>query len=147
MRLLVVARLLCLLAFTCAVAHAQFPPGGVVGGVHGSAPLPKPTGPVRISGGVMRTLLVSEVAAIYPPEAKAAGVQGTIVVRAIIATDGTVQSATLAQGGPDSLAAAAIAAVRQYRYRPYLLNGEPHEVDTTVYVQFRLDVPETAQHH
>jgi protein TonB len=95
----------------------------------------------------MRTLLVSEVAAIYPPEAKAAGVQGTIVVRAIIATDGTVQSATLAQGGPDSLAAAAIAAVRQYRYRPYLLNGEPHEVDTTVYVQFRLDVPETAQHH
>ena len=138
-------RLVCLLLFACAAAHAQMPTGGVMGGAPGSTPPPRPVGPVRISAGVMNGLLLSKVDAIYPPEANPAGVQSIIVVRVIIAKDGSVQSATVAQGGPDSLRDAALVAVRQYRYRPYLLNGEPQEVDTTVHVTFRLAAPVTPQ--
>jgi protein TonB len=75
---------------------------------------------------------------VYPPIAKAAHVGGTVVLHAIIAKDGTIQSLS-AVSGPDMLKGAALDAVRQWKYKPYLLNGDPTEVDTTITVNFNLN--------
>jgi protein TonB len=98
---------------------------------------PKPTGPARISGGVMAGQLESKVTPVYPPIAKAAHVGGTVILRAIISKTGTIENLQ-AISGPDMLKGAALDAVRQWRYKPYLLNGEPTEVDTTITVNFNL---------
>jgi protein TonB len=66
-----------------------------------------------------------------------ARVQGTVVLQAVIGKDGTIRELRLISGHP-MLAPAAIEAVKQWRYRPYLLNGEPVEVDTQVNVNFTL---------
>ena len=88
--------------------------------------------PVRISSAVMQGLLLTKVDPTYPTEAR---VEGTVILHAIIGKDGHVQSLE-AVSGPVLLKGAAIDAVRQWTYRPYLLNGEPVEVDTTVVVEF-----------
>lgn len=95
-------------------------------------------GPVRISGGVMAGMVINKVDPVYPPDAKAAGVQGAVVLVAHIGADGAVQSLQ-AVSGPEVLRRPAIDAVRQWTYRPYLLNGQPTEVQTTVTVNFRLE--------
>ena len=123
-------------------------PGGQVGGVIGSivsataaAAVPKfvPVTPqrVRISQGVTRGLLIQKVEPQYPPLARAARVQGEVVLSAVIDSNGQITNLQLVSGHP-MLVPAAIAAVRQWRYKPYLLNGQPVEVETTITVIFSL---------
>jgi len=96
------------------------------------------SGPTRISGGVMAGQIVSKVNPIYPQEAKEQGIQGTVVLHAIIDRDGTVKELTVISG-PPPLVPSAMDAVRQWVYKPYLLNGEPTEVDTTITVNYSLN--------
>ncbi len=84
--------------------------------------------------------ILTRVDPIYPAEAKSKGIQGVVVLSATIGADGTVQQLSLISGPPD-LGTAALDAVRQWTYRPYLLNGEPTEVNTTVTVNFHLNGP------
>jgi len=115
--------------------------GGVIGGIISSTPVavPKIAAPqrVRVSQGVSAGLLVRRVQPNYPPLARQARIQGQVVLRAVISKDGSIEGLTLVSGHP-MLAPAAIEAVKQWKYRPYLLNGEPVEVDTEVLVNFTL---------
>jgi len=74
---------------------------------------------------------------MYPAIAHAAGVEGTVVLAAVIARDGSIQNLHVVSGSA-MLQQAALDAVRTWRYRPYLLNDEPVEVETTINVIFRL---------
>jgi len=115
--------------------------GGVIGGIISSTPVavPKVATPqrVRVSQGVSQGLLVRKVNPTYPPLARQARISGTVVLRAVISKDGSIENLTLVSGHP-MLAPAAIDAVKQWKYKPYLLNGEPVEVDTEVQVNFTL---------
>jgi protein TonB len=115
--------------------------GGVIGGIISSTPVavPKVATPqrVRVSAGVTSGLLVRRVQPNYPPLARQARIQGTVVLHAVISKDGSIENLTLVSGHP-MLAPAAIEAVKQWKYKPYLLNGEPVEVDTEVQVNFTL---------
>jgi len=120
--------------------------GGVIGGIIGStsnlnvvprAPKPESTMRVRVSQGVSVGRLINKVEPVYPPLARNARVQGQVVLTAIISKDGTIQDLRVLSGHP-LLVQAALDAVRQWRYKPYLLNGEPVEVETTVTVNFTL---------
>jgi len=93
--------------------------------------------PISISSGVSAGLLLHPIQPTYPAIAKAAHVEGTVTVHAIISKTGTIESAS-ATSGPIMLQKAALDAIREARYRPYLLNGQPTEVDTTFVVNFRL---------
>jgi protein TonB len=73
----------------------------------------------------------------YPSIAKQARIQGEVLLRAMISRDGTIENLQVLSGHP-MLASAAVEAVRQWRYRPYVLNGEPEEVETEVTVKFVL---------
>jgi TonB family protein len=95
-------------------------------------------GRVRVSAAVIQGLLISKVNPNYPAEAKAARVQGTVVVHAIIATDGSIQSVDVISRASPLLNQAALDAVKQWKYRPYLLNGTPVEVDTQMNLSFTL---------
>src|SRR5271167_554159 len=101
--------------------------GGVIGGIISSTPVavPKVATPqrVRVSQGVSQGLLIRRVQPNYPPLAKQARIQGQVVLQAEISKDGTIQNLQLISGHP-MLAPAAIEAVKQWRYKPYLLNGE-----------------------
>ncbi|MGA8367199.1 MAG: TonB family protein [Candidatus Acidiferrales bacterium] len=97
---------------------------------------PKPMR-IRVGGNVEQAMLIHQVTPIYPAEAKEAHVQGTVVLHAIIMTDGTIKDLQLVSG-PPMLCQAAMDAVRQWTYKPYLLNGNPVEVDTTISVVFTL---------
>ncbi|HEV2645213.1 MAG TPA: energy transducer TonB [Acidobacteriaceae bacterium] len=97
----------------------------------------KAPGPVRVSTGVSEGLLLEPIRAVYPAIAKAAGVQGAVVVEAMISKAGRVESLQ-AVSGPMLLTRAALEAVAAARYRPYLLNGEATEVKTTFTVVFQL---------
>lgn len=115
--------------------------GGVIGGIISSTPVavPKVATPqrVRVSQGVSTGLLVRKVNPTYPPLARQARIQGTVVLHAVISKDGSIENLQLVSGHP-MLAPAAIEAVKQWKYKPYLLNGEPVEVDTEVQVNFTL---------
>jgi len=86
---------------------------------------------------MMEGYLVHRVQPAYPPLARAARIQGAVVLRAIISKAGTIENLQVLTGHP-LLVPAAIEAVRQWRYRPYNLNGEPVEVETQVTVNFIL---------
>jgi protein TonB len=92
---------------------------------------------VAISGGVATGMLLQKTIPIYPPIAKAARVQGTVVLQATISKTGTIENLRVISGNA-MLQSSAMDAVRSWRYRPYLLNGEPVEVETTVNVVFTL---------
>jgi len=115
--------------------------GGVIGSVLSSTPVavPKMSTPqrVRVSSGVSSGLLIRKVSPNYPPLARQARIQGTVVLQAQISKDGSIQNLQLISGHP-MLAPAAIEAVKQWKYKPYLLNGEPVEVETQVQVNFTL---------
>jgi protein TonB len=98
----------------------------------------KKVGPARISSGVVSGLKLSGPTPQYPAIAKAAHVGGSVVLHAIISKTGSIESLQ-AVSGPDMLKGAAMDAVKQWRYKPYLLNGEPTEVDTTITVNFNLN--------
>jgi len=92
---------------------------------------------VRVSQGVSNGLVVKRVPPEYPDEARRGGIQGKVVMHAIIDKAGAVAKLELVSG--DSLLApAAIDAVKQWKYKPYLLNGKPVEVDTQITVNFTL---------
>lgn len=124
-------------------------PGGQLGGVIGSvisssnslAAVPKfiPTAPtrVRISAGVTKGLLIHRVEPTYPTLARAARVQGDVILSAVIDGNGQITNLQLVSGHP-MLVPAALSAVREWRYKPYLLNGQPVEVETTITVIFTL---------
>jgi len=82
-------------------------------------------------------MITKKVAPEYPAVAKAARVQGTIVLQATISKTGTIQNLRVISG-PPLLQQAALDAVQQWQYRPYLLMGQPVEVETTVNVIFTL---------
>lgn len=81
--------------------------------------------------------LVNKVTPQYPSIAQSAHIQGTVVLHAVIAKDGTVQQVQYVSG-PSLLMASAMRAVREWKYQPTELNGEPVEVDTTIQVVYNL---------
>jgi protein TonB len=124
--------------------------GGVLGGIIGGLPsappppapkapppAPKPTGPAKIGGNVVAANLINPVKPIYPPLAKMARQQGTVKFEAMISKEGTIEELKVVSG-PPLLIQAATDAVKQWRYRPTVLNGEPVEVQTTIDVNFSL---------
>lgn len=114
--------------------------GGVIGGlISSTAPPPKVAAPqkLRISSGVAEGNLVNKVEPQYPQMAKVAHVQGDVVLQALIAKNGAIENLRAVSGHP-ILIQAAMEAVKQWRYRPYLLNGEPVEVETTITVKFHM---------
>ncbi len=114
--------------------------GGIIGGtVGGNLPPPPKETPrrIRVGGQVQTAKLVNKVQPIYPPLARQARIQGTVRLQAVIAKDGSVVELQVLSGHP-LLQQAALDAVRQWRYQPTRLNGEPVEVVTTVDVIFTL---------
>jgi len=102
------------------------------------APIPtlKAAPPPRVSR-MMEGNLIYKPQPVYPPRAREVRVQGPVVLRAIISKGGTIENLQALSGHP-LLIPAAIDAVRQWRYRPYVLNGEPVEVETRITVNFIL---------
>jgi protein TonB len=95
-----------------------------------------PSHPIRVSRWAEGNLIY-RVQPIYPPIARQARIQGTVQLRAIVSKVGTIENLVVLRGHP-MLVSAAIDAVRQWRYRPYLLNNEPIEVETEITVNFIL---------
>ena len=129
-------------------------PGGMVGGVSGGvltemptsarsvpilakSPEPMPVKRMRIASRVAEANLIHDVPPQYPPEAGRARIEGTVVLMALIGTDGTVKDVRIESGLP-MLAQAAIDAVKQWRYKPYVIDGEPVEVDSRITINFNL---------
>ena len=92
---------------------------------------------VRVSEGIGSAFIVKKVDPVYPPLARQARIQGTVILQVVINKSGDVENVQLFSGHP-MLAQAAIDAVKQWKYKPYLLNGEPVEVETRVTVNFTL---------
>jgi periplasmic protein TonB len=123
-------------------APPLFPPGDPTGAV-GIGPrfsispahptLAKPP----IVSVMMQGNLIHRVDPVYPAIARTTGVQGTVLVRALISRDGRIEQAQVASGSP-LLSPAALEAIRQWKYRPYVLNGSPIEVETEITVSFVL---------
>jgi len=116
--------------------------GGVIGGIINSSSSSR-TVPkleikrVRVSQGVTQGLMIQRVEPQYPKLALLARVSGIVLVNAVIGKDGVVKELQAVSGHP-MLIPAALEAVKHWRYRPYLLNGEPVEVETHVTVTFSL---------
>jgi len=129
--------------------------GGVIGGILNSvatpslpppppplakapAPAPAPTPKlVRVGGDIEQARLIREVKPAYPQIARAARVQGEVELEAIIGKDGRIKELSLISGHP-LLVRAALNAVKQWAYKPTLLNGQPVEVETQIDVHFNL---------
>jgi len=125
--------------------------GGVVGGILGAIPAAPPPPPpphvqqsgaqnpqrIRVGGAIQAANLIQKVTPEYPPLAKQARITGTVRFSAIIGKDGTIQDLQLVSGHP-LLVPAAQAAVKQWVYKPTLMNGEPVEVITQIDVNFTL---------
>jgi protein TonB len=94
---------------------------------------------IRVGGNVQAAKLLSRPQLTYPPHAEAAGIQGTVLLRAVILIDGGIGGFTVLSSPDPELTEAAMASARQWRYQPTLLNGQPVEVITTIAVNFRLD--------
>jgi protein TonB len=97
----------------------------------------KASAPLNVSTGVMEGRLLAPIRPVYPAIAKAAHVEGTVVVEAIISRAGTIESLHVVSG-PEMLQRAALDAIREARYQPYRLNGVPTEVETRITVNFRI---------
>jgi len=113
---------------------------GVIGGIIGSAaPPPKVAAPqkLRVSSGVADGLKVHDVQPQYPQMARIAHIQGDVLLQATISKNGVIENLRAVQGHP-ILIQAAMEAVKQWKYKPYILNGEPVEVETTIKVQFHM---------
>ena len=93
---------------------------------------------VRVSQGVEHGLLVSKVQPQYPSEAKEQGIQGEVLLQVTIDKEGNVANIQVVSG-PEGLVPVSVEAVKQWKYRPYLLNGTPVEVETQVTVNFTLE--------
>ena len=117
------------------------PSGAPEGIFHGPGASPNVVqghvGPKTISSGVAIGLLVHRVVPEYPVIPRTMRLEGTVVLQAVISKGGTIENLRVVSG-PAMLQQAAIDAVAQWRYRPYLLNGQPVEVETTVNVEFKM---------
>ena len=120
--------------------------GGVIGGIISSVPaaanIPKLASsvrnkPLRVTSGISEGLLIYHPSPEYPKLARAAHIQGQVLLRAIISKDGHIENLQ-ALSGHALLVPVAIHTVQEWRYRPYLLNGEPVEVETEITVNFML---------
>lgn len=122
--------------------------GGVLGSILSSVPVAAPPPPkveekkaavqrIRVGGQVQAANLIHKVTPVYPPLAKQARVSGVVRFTAVIGKDGAIQNLQLVSGHP-LLVPAATEAVKQWMYRPTLLNGEPVEVITQIDVNFTL---------
>jgi len=132
--------------------------GGVIGGISGGAPAPAfgavlsgtytvpvlPTSAaapapkrIRVAARVAEGNLIHDVTPVYPPEAGRARMEGVVTLIAVIGKDGRVEDVRVVSGAP-LLVQAALEAVRQWRYRPYMLDGQPVEVDAPVVINFTL---------
>ncbi len=121
--------------------------GGVFGGIPGQGmvsgpvapPPPKPTAPTRVKqgGNVTAASIITQTRPLYPPLARQARIQGNVVLHAIIDKDGKVAQLEVISGHP-LLVQSALDAVKQWRYKPTQLNGDPVEVDTTITVTFTM---------
>jgi protein TonB len=127
-------------------------PGGVIGGIISSVPQAAPPPPpppvvkeapkpvvqrIRVGGNVQQARLINQPKPVYPPLAKQARIQGVVRFNAIIGKDGAIMNLQVVSGHP-LLVPSALEAVRQWRYQPTLLNGEPVEVVTQIDVNFTL---------
>ncbi|HXJ87586.1 MAG TPA: energy transducer TonB [Candidatus Binatia bacterium] len=92
---------------------------------------------VALSAPISQALLLTKVVPVYPPLARQARIQGEVVLDAIISRDGTVERLTALSGHP-MLVPAAIDAVKQWRYKPYVVDGKPVPIETHVTVNFSL---------
>ncbi len=120
-------------------------PDSVLGGLPNKGPSsmissipaaqPKLAQKVQVSSGVAQGLLVHQVTPRYPAQARQARVQGTVVLQALIGKDGSVRNLH-ALSGPPMLTQAALDAVKQWRYKPYYLDGQPVEAETQINVKF-----------
>ncbi len=130
------------------VATAEAPgsvPGALPGGVSGNVtnvvkdvPVSTPRLPqqkIRVSSGVAQGQLIHQVQPAYPPQAKLAGISGTVVLQAVVSKDGTVQNVK-ALRGPPILIQPAVDAVRQWRYKPFAVNGEAAEAEVEINLKF-----------
>ena len=117
--------------------------GGVIGGIVSSSPtvtaIPKlePVKRIRVSQGVTRGMVIRKLEPAYPEIALGARITGVVLLKAIIGKDGDIKELQVVSGHP-MLIPAALDAVKQWRYRPYLLNGEPVEVETNITVTFQI---------
>ena len=111
--------------------------GGIAPSTEGDVPRPAVPQRVRVSRGVEQGLLVTKIPPQYPQEAKDQQIQGVVLMAVTIDKEGNVAKIELISGHP-ALAPAAIDAVKQWKYKPYLLNQTPVEVDTQVQVNFTL---------
>ena len=122
--------------------------GGVIGSIISSTPLVAPPPPpvkkkppppkrIRVGGAVQKANLIRQVRPVYPPLARQARIQGTVKLTAIIAKNGSIEKLEVLSGHP-LLIPSALQAVKQWRYKPTLLNGQPVEVVTQVDVNFTL---------
>ena len=93
--------------------------------------------PVHVPAGTIAGTKIFNVNPVYPPEAKTNRIQGAVVLRAIIAKTGAIDALQVVSG-PEELRQSALEAVSQWTYRPYLLNGQPIEVETTITVNYSL---------
>lgn len=91
----------------------------------------------RPSGSDLEGMLLQKVLPMYPARARRDGVQGQVVLKAVIGKDGTIADLRPLQG-PEELSAAAMDAVQHWRFRPYQLNGKPVEVETDIRLNFQL---------
>jgi protein TonB len=129
-------------------------PSGVVGGVSGGvfsetlrstpsapvlakSPVPGPVKRIRVASRVVEANLIHDVPPQYPPEAGRTRLEGAVVLMAVISQDGSVKDVRVESGLP-IFAQAAIDAVKQWRYKPYLIDGEPVEVDSRITINFTL---------
>ncbi|HSK44162.1 MAG TPA: energy transducer TonB [Candidatus Binatia bacterium] len=92
---------------------------------------------LRVSSGVANSLKIHDAQPHYPREAKEQGIQGDVILQATIDAKGNLVNLKAVQGDP-ILVKAAVDAVKKWRYRPYILNGEPVEVETTIKIQFHM---------
>lgn len=97
-----------------------------------------PSTPIELAPGVSQGLLIHKVVPVYPSDARRKRIQGTVVLKAIIGKDGQIKNLQVVSSPSDDLGQAAKEAVEQWRYRPYSLNGETVEIDTTININFFL---------
>src|SRR5437588_8825647 len=114
-------------------------PGGVLGSILAANAPPPKVAPqrVKVSSGVVSGLLINKVTPQYPQIARQAHISGSVILQAVISKQGTIEGLKVMQGHP-MLVSNAVEAVKQWRYKPYILNGEPVEVETTITVNFTM---------
>lgn len=111
--------------------------GNLQAEARGPNPHPVNVPRIRVGGNVMATRIVKQPKPVYPEVARQSFIEGAVIIHALIGTNGNVCQLQV-MSGPPMLTQSALDAVRHWRYRPYLLNGKPVQVDTTIQVIFNM---------